>query len=271
MVKERLFSLGMAVGRLPPVGLFAVKRWFGIHRALLWKLLPLPPPLLEAINFVVSFAVITVLFALMFKYVPAAKISWRDVWVGAVGTALLFTVGKRLLGLYLGKASFGSAYGAAGSLVALIVWIYYSAQIFFFGAEFTHVYAEAHTAKSADPAKRAGASQQHGEPHTAVYDTVQNLLQSAASTERPKAMAAAVGYAGPVLPVPASSPISSLPSTNTGATQPVARPAAEPIPISAPRLAPKRSTPKLIMAVGLGSCSDASSFVREEGRHSRRI
>jgi membrane protein len=196
MVKERLFSFGMVlsigflllVSLLLSAGLAYIGRSFG-------QLLPLPPSLLEAINFVVSFAVITVLFALMFKYVPAAKISWRDVWVGAVGTALLVTVGKLLLGLYLGKASFGSTYGAAGSLVALIVWIYYSAQIFFFGAEFTHVYAEAHTAKSADPAKHASTSQQQGEPHPAVQAAVPNPVQSAASAEQPKAMAAAVGYA----------------------------------------------------------------------------
>jgi membrane protein len=266
MVQQRLFSFGMvlSVGFLLLVSLLLSAGLAYMGRSF-EQLLPLPPSLLEAINFVVSFAVITVLFALMFKYVPAAKISWRDVWVGAVGTALLFTVGKLLLGLYLGKASVGSTYGAAGSLVALIVWIYYSAQIFFFGAEFTHVYAEAHTGKSADRAKHAGASQQHEEPYAAVQDAVQNPVQSAASTEQPKAMAAAVGYARPVLPVPAPSPISSLPATSTGVMQPVARPAAEPIPISAPHSTPKRSTPKLIMAVGLGFLL-GRFFVRKGGR-----
>ena len=77
----------------------------------------------------------------MFKYVPNAEVSWRNVLIGALGTALLFTIGKFLLGLYLGKASVGSPYGAAGSLVAVVVWIYYSAQIFLFGAELTKVYA----------------------------------------------------------------------------------------------------------------------------------
>lgn len=99
---------------------------------------------MQAINFLLSFLVITLLFALMFRYVPNAEVSWRDALFGAVGTALLFTVGKMLLGLYLGKASVGSAYGAAGSLVAVVVWIYYSAQIFFFGAEFTHIFSETH-------------------------------------------------------------------------------------------------------------------------------
>ena len=81
------------------------------------------------------------LFACILKYVPAARVDWRDVRVGAAVTALLFTLGKWALGIYLGKSSPGSAYGAAGSLVVLVVWVYYSAQIFYFGAEFTHVHA----------------------------------------------------------------------------------------------------------------------------------
>jgi membrane protein len=145
MLKDRLFSFGMVlsigflllVSLLLSAALAFIGKFFG-------QLVPIPPALLEAANFVLSFAVITVLFALMFKFVPAVRISWRDVRVGAIGTALLFTIGKFLLGLYLGKASVGSAYGAAGSLVAMIVWVYYSAQIFFFGAEFTRVYSDRH-------------------------------------------------------------------------------------------------------------------------------
>lgn len=253
MVKQRLFSFGMVlsvgflllVSLLLSAGLAYVGHSFG-------QLLPLPTFFLELINFVVSFAVITILFALMFKYVPAGKISWRDVWVGAVGTALLFTVGKLLLGLYLGKASFGSTYGAAGSLVALIVWIYYSAQIFFFGAEFTHVYAERRNGKSANLVKHVGAFQELGEPHLVAQDPVHQRRQSEASVEQPKAMSAAVGYAGPVLPYPARSPESSLPLTRTETTKPVARTPAEPVPMGAPHSTPSRSTPKLIIAVGLG-------------------
>jgi membrane protein len=79
---------------------------------------------------------------LIFKYVPDVEIRWSDVWVGAAMTALLFTIGKSLLGVYLGKASFNSSYGAAGSLVVLVVWVYYSAQILFLGAEFTQVQAK---------------------------------------------------------------------------------------------------------------------------------
>jgi membrane protein len=96
---------------------------------------------LQAINFVVSLAVITALFALLFRYVPDAEIEWRDVWVGALATAVLFTVGKFALGIYLGRSEPGSAFGAAGALALLLVWIYYSAAIVFLGAEFTQAYA----------------------------------------------------------------------------------------------------------------------------------
>jgi membrane protein len=81
------------------------------------------------------------LFAMIYKFLPDVKIAWRVVWIGALATAFLFTVGKLLIGLYLGKASVGSACGAAGSLVVFVVWVYYSGQIFFLGAEFTKVHA----------------------------------------------------------------------------------------------------------------------------------
>jgi membrane protein len=144
MVRQRLFSFGMVlsvaflllVSLLLSAALAYIGHSFG-------QLVPVPPFLLHIIDFLVSFVAVTALFALMFKYVPAVHVAWRDVIVGAIGTSLLFTIGKLLLGIYLGKASVGSTYGAAGSLVAVVVWIYYSAQIFFFGAEFTHQYAEA--------------------------------------------------------------------------------------------------------------------------------
>jgi membrane protein len=103
--------------------------------------LPGGEALWQVVNFAFSLGSITALFALIFKYIPDAEIKWRDVWLGAVATAGLFTVGKVLLGLYLGKAAVGSSYGAAGSLIALVVWVYYAAQILFLGAEFTSVQA----------------------------------------------------------------------------------------------------------------------------------
>ncbi len=149
VVRQRFFSFGMvlAIGFLLMVslvlsaGLAAAGKFAG-------GLLPLPGPILQALNFLISFLGIAVLFALIFKYVPETKVAWKDVWVGGLVTALFFTLGKFLIGLYLGKAGVGSAYGAAGSLIVVIVWVYYSAQIFFFGAEFTHVSAQRESSSS---------------------------------------------------------------------------------------------------------------------------
>jgi membrane protein len=96
---------------------------------------------LQATNFLLSLVVFTLLFATIFKLLPDVRIGWKDVWLGAAVTAVLFVLGKSLIGLYLGRSSIGSTYGAAGSLVVLLVWVYYSAQILYFGAEFTKVYA----------------------------------------------------------------------------------------------------------------------------------
>jgi membrane protein len=99
-------------------------------------------PLLEVLNLVISLVVITLLFAALFKVMPDAKISWRSVWVGAAVTAFLFVIGKFLIGFYLGQSNPGQAYGAAGSLAVLLLWVYYSALILLFGAEFTETWAE---------------------------------------------------------------------------------------------------------------------------------
>jgi hypothetical protein len=109
---------------------------------------------MQAIQLAVSFAVVTVLFAAIFRILPDLKISWHDVWLGAALTSALFVVGKFGLGLYLGKAAVGSAYGAAGSMVILLVWVYWSAQILFLGAEFTQVYARTYGSLQGDTSKR---------------------------------------------------------------------------------------------------------------------
>lgn len=110
--------------------------------------------LLQGIQLLLSFAVSVVLFAAIFRILPDLKIAWHDVWFGAIFTAVLFVLGKWALGLYLGKAAVGSAYGAAGSLVILLVWIYWSAQILFLGAEFTQVYARTFGSLQGDTSKR---------------------------------------------------------------------------------------------------------------------
>jgi len=141
-IKDRFFSFVAVLGTgfLLLVSLVLSAALAAIGK-LFQGLLPAPEMILQAANFVISFGVITVLFAMMFKLLPDAKVAWRDVWIGAGMTSLLFTIGKFLIGLYLGKADVGSAYGAAGSLVILLIWVYYSSQILLFGAEFTAVYA----------------------------------------------------------------------------------------------------------------------------------
>ncbi len=149
LIKERFFSFGMvlAIGFLLLVSLV-----LSVALAVLGKffggILPMPEFVLSAIGFVISFAGISGLFALTFKYVPETTIAWKDVWLGAVATAFLFTIGKSLIGLYLSKAGVASAYGAAGSLIVVIVWVYYSSMIFYFGAEFTHVLAHPEPTKN---------------------------------------------------------------------------------------------------------------------------
>ncbi|HUS06318.1 MAG TPA: YihY/virulence factor BrkB family protein [Bryobacteraceae bacterium] len=112
--------------------------------------LPTPEWLLQAANFLFSFLVIAFLFSLMYKMLPDLLINWSDVWLGGAITSLLFTLGKLLIGIYLGRAGISSTYGAAGSLVILLVWVYYSAQIFFLGAEFTLAYAQTYGSRPCD-------------------------------------------------------------------------------------------------------------------------
>jgi len=142
ILSERFLAFMMVLGTgcmlLLSVGLSIAFAALGTY---LSEFLPIPESALHAMNFIVSLALVTFLFALIFKVVPDAKIAWRDVLVGAAITALLFTVGTLLIGLYLGKSSVASTFGAAASLAILLVWIYYSAQILFLGAEFTQVYA----------------------------------------------------------------------------------------------------------------------------------
>lgn len=141
-IKDRLLSFALIVG----IGfLLLVSLVLSAGLSALGKfmsgLLPAQETLWQGINFVISFGVITLLFAMIFKVLPDVRIAWRDVWIGAVITALLFNLGKLLLGLYLGRSGVTSAYGAAGSLVIVLLWVYYSAQILFFGAKFTQIYS----------------------------------------------------------------------------------------------------------------------------------
>jgi membrane protein len=141
IVRKRLLSLGMIVviGFLLLVSLVVSSVIAGFSEYLS-TLAPGLDTAVQLANFVVSFGITTLLFAMIFKYLPDVVITWRDVWFGAAATAVLFSLGKFLIGLYLGNSGFGSSYGAAGSVIILLVWVFYSAQILFYGAELTQVY-----------------------------------------------------------------------------------------------------------------------------------
>ena len=136
------FAMVLAVGFLLMVSLLISAAVAAADGFFEW--MGIAPAAVQLVNSVASFLVITVLFALLFKFLPDTEVQWRDVWVGALMTSALFTVGKLLIGLYLGRSSVASVYGAAGSVVVLVLWIYYAAQIFFFGAEVTQAYAHRH-------------------------------------------------------------------------------------------------------------------------------
>jgi membrane protein len=151
ILRQRLLSLGMilGIGFLLLVSLVVSALLTSV--ASYWK----AAAFYEVFNFGLSLVVITVLFAALLKFLPAVKIPWRTVWIGAFVTALLFTIGKTLIGLYLSKSAVASSFGAGGSLVIILVWVYYNAQILFLGAEFTQVYSKSLT-------KRDVAEEEYG-------------------------------------------------------------------------------------------------------------
>ena len=167
MLRGRLLSFGMILGigflllvsLILSAALSALGRFFNAWLGE-WEFV------IQALNFVVSFAMITGLFAMIYKLLPRCDIGWKDVWVGATVTSLLFAIGKLLIGLYLGKSSVASGFGAAGSLVIVLVWVYYSAQIFLLGAEFTKTYAYRHGSRmtQARPAGKQAA------PRSSILD-----------------------------------------------------------------------------------------------------
>ena len=156
VLRARLLSFGLILGLafllivslIVSAALAAFDSWIG-------GLLPGWEVLLQGLNALISFGAITLLFAMIFKLMPTTPIDWRDVWIGAAVTAVLFEVGKLLIGLYLGKSGLNQSFAAAGSLVVLVAWVYYAAQIFLLGAEFTKVYADAHGSLSGHKAQQA--------------------------------------------------------------------------------------------------------------------
>ena len=152
LIRSRLLSFGMILGigfllmvsLIASAGLSAIGLWWAPFFGR-WEVL------LQGVNFVVGFVITTLLFAMIYKILPRVQIRWRDVWIGAAATALFFTIGKYLIGLYIGRSSVTSAFGAAGSLAVVLLWVYYSAQVFLLGAEFTWVYAHHFGSRSEHP------------------------------------------------------------------------------------------------------------------------
>ena len=152
LVRARLLSFGLVLGvgflllvsLIVSAGLEGLGTWFGGFVSN-WHSVVL------SVDVILGIAITTVLFAMIYKYVPREQFAWGDVWVGALVTTVLFTIGKQIIVVYLGKVAFSSAYGAAGSFVVLLLWVYYSAQIFLFGAEFTYVYAHEQGSKREHP------------------------------------------------------------------------------------------------------------------------
>jgi len=190
LVRARLLSFGMVLG----IGFLLILSL--IASAAVAALGKFSAPLFgswvvlaEGLNFVVSFALVTLTFAMIYKIIPRVRIGWRDVWIGAAVTALLFAIGKSLIGLYLGRSTFASGFGAAGSLVLLLVWMYYSAQIFLFGAEFTWVYAHVHGSRSnidAEGAARADEAPARRDPAAALTRSRSALEAAMQSRRRPQ-------------------------------------------------------------------------------------
>lgn len=149
LLRARLLSFGMVLGvgfllivsLILNAALAALGKWWGAWFGE-WELT------LQTVNFIVSFVVVTGLFAMIYKILPSEKIAWGDVWIGAAVTSLLFAIGKFLIGLYIGRSALASGFGAAGTFVVVIVWVYYSSLVFLLGAEFTHEYARGEGSKS---------------------------------------------------------------------------------------------------------------------------
>lgn len=161
LVRDRLLSIGMilALGFLLLVSL-VISAALSAFSSLLGRIMPGFVVVAQALNLALSLGVATLLFAMIFKILPDVKLAWRDVVMGAVVTAVLFTLGKVLIGLYLGQGTVSSAYGAAGSVVVLLVWVYYSAQIVLLGAEFTQIYAR-WSGRNIEPADNAEYTPEH--------------------------------------------------------------------------------------------------------------
>jgi len=235
LLRTRLLSFGLILGvgflliasLVVSAGLAALGKWwaplFGG-----WEVLA------QAVNLLISFGLVTAIFAMIYKIMPRVKIEWHDVWIGAAVTSLLFTIGKFLIGVYIGKSGVASGFGAAASLVVLLVWVYYSAQIFLLGAEFTWVYAHTFGSLKGQPmpgkaaAVPSAAGARAGEPAPAAS---------------PSALPSAPPPAGPALP---ATPQTAMPQPAMASSAVLVPPAK---PVAAPPVTPARAAVAVASAV----------------------
>jgi membrane protein len=159
LIQARATSLGLvAVLAFLLIVSLAVSAGLTAFGNYLDSIVPIGKLILPILNFAVSLALLAVLFAAIYKVLPDRRLQWRDVVIGAVVTAVLFTIGKTLIGWYLGSSAVASSYGAAGGLIVLLLWVYYSVQVFLLGAEFTKIYANRHGSKQEKPVAEGNAS-----------------------------------------------------------------------------------------------------------------
>jgi membrane protein len=175
MARARLMSLGLVLG----LGFFLIVSLV-VETALkaFTSMFPFGAVVGLVVGFLVSLAITAAMFTAILKYLPAKPIAWRDVWVGGVVTAVLFEIGKILLGIYLGRSSSFSSLGAAGALIALLFWVYYTAQIFLFGAAFTRVYAEGDKALADSGNDRSDSAQRDAQTRNAPEHARPRQLES---------------------------------------------------------------------------------------------
>jgi membrane protein len=186
MLRTRLLSFGLILGLVfllmvslaVSAAVAAVGDWTS-------AVLPAGEWVLQGFNFLVSLGIATFLFGMIYKLMPSVPIAWRDVWVGAFVTSLLFNIGKMLIGMYIGKSNMTESFAAAGSLVAVLAWVYYAAQIFLLGAEFTKVYADEHGSRKAAKAMEATKdTKAAGVPKSVPDETPQGPLRHRPQSSR---------------------------------------------------------------------------------------
>ena len=251
LLRTRLLSFGLILGfaflltvsLVTSAALATLGKWWGAWLGA-WEMLG------YALDLVLNFGLLTLLFAMIYKMIPRVDVSWRDVWIGAAVTALLFTVGKFLIGMYLGKSDVTSSFGAAGSMVIVMLWVYYSAQIFLLGAEFTWVYANAFGSRRNEPKPEAATKSGAAAPTRSDSDL---KTPPSANTCMPDVPSAAVFERGRA----AATVFAAHQIEHEGLNPP-----RDPNSFAAPVSIARRNTPAIALAFAAAAAVGLSIFLR---------